>query len=94
MSANTKKDTNAGAKILSTFNIQEFSEDGRMLHEYTLSRNDHDVCTISAAERFACENLACLDGEPRVVVVSEETLTKLRQVQTDCQISRTDLAWK
>lgn len=94
MSANTKKDTNGGTKILSTFNIQEYSEDGRMLHEYTLSRNDNDVCTISAAERFACENLAGHVGEPRVVVVSEETLTKLRQVQTGCQIRKTDLAWK
>lgn len=86
MGAKAKKRT--VAETQSTFNIQVCSKDGRLLSEYTLTQHDHDVSTIDAAERCACENLANYQSdreEQFVVVVSEETLTKLRQVQTNCR---------
>ena len=88
MGAKAKKRTNA--KVQTTFNIQVCSKDGRLLSEYTLTQQDDDVRTIDAAERCACENLSDYhnsdnNNDRLVVVVSEETLTKLRQVQTDCR---------
>ena len=88
MGAKAKK--RANAEVQTTFNIQVCSKDGRLLSEYTLTQQDDDVRTIDAAERCACENLSNYhnsdDNNDRlVVVVSEETLTKLRQVQTDCR---------
>ncbi len=91
MGAKAKKRT--ARKAQSTFNIQVCSKDGRLLSEYTLTQHDHDVSTIGAAERCACENLANYQSnhdEQLVVVVSEETLTKLRQVQTDCRTQQID----
>ena len=88
MGAKSKKRTKAEEQT--TFNIQVCSKDGRLLSEYTLTQQEHDVRTIDAAERCACENLSNYhdsDNNDRlVVVVSEETLTKLRQVQTDCRV--------
>ena len=88
MGAKAKKRKNA--EVQTTFNIQVCSKDGRLLSEYTLTQQDHDVRTIDAAERCACENLSNYhdsdnNNDRLVVVVSEETLTKLRQVQTDCR---------
>ena len=89
MGARAKK--RANAKEQTTFNIQVCSKDGRLLSEYTLTQQEHDVRTIDAAERCACENLSNYNNSDNnndrlVVVVSEETLTKLRQVQTDCRV--------
>ena len=81
MSANARKKADAGAEILTSFNIQLCSKDGRLLREYTLTRHDDDVSTLKDAERFACKNLSDFRGESLVVVVSQETLTKLRQTQ-------------
>ncbi len=94
MGAKAKKRTNAEEQT--TFNIQVCSKDGRLLSEYTLTQQEHDVKTIDAAERCACENLSSYNNsrnhsERLVVVVSEETLTKLRQVQTDCRAEQSDL---
>ncbi len=86
MSVNAKK--NADAESQATFNIQVCSEEGQLLSEYTLTKHDHDIRTLKAAESCACESLSDYQGEPLVVVVSEQTLTKLRQVQTDCQFGR------
>jgi hypothetical protein len=88
MGTKAKKRTNA--EVQTTFNIQVCSKDGRLLSEYTLTQQEHDVSTIDAAERCACENLSDYhnsdnNNDRLVVVVSEETLTKLRQVQTDCR---------
>jgi len=88
MGAKAKKRKNA--EVQTTFNIQVCSKDGRLLSEYTLTQQDHYVRTIDAAERCACENLSDYhnsdnNSDRLVVVVSEETLTKLRQVQTDCR---------
>ena len=81
MSANAKKDSDAGADMLISFNIQVCSKGGRLLSEYTLTRHDHDVGTLSAAERCVLTDLSDYKGEPLVIIVTEETLTKLRQVQ-------------
>ncbi len=87
----TKTKKKADTETQSIFNIQVCSQDGRLLSEYTLTQRENDVSTLGAAERCACENLADyqgMQGEQVVVVVSEETLTKLRQVQTDCLVGR------
>ncbi len=55
--------------------------DGRPLSECTLTRQDHDVETLSAAKLCVREDLSDYQGERLIVVVSEDTLTKLRQVQ-------------
>ena len=81
MNTSAKRDADACADLLSTFSIQVCSKNGQLLSEYRLTRRDHNVGTLSAAERFARENLAEYRGEPLIIVVSEETLTKLRQVQ-------------
>ena len=81
MSGNAKKDADAGVETPTTFNIRICSKDGRMLSEYTLTRHQHDVATLGAAERRAVENLLDNYGEALVIIVSEETLTKLRQTQ-------------
>ncbi len=91
MSAHARKEADAGAEILTTFNIQVCSKDGRLLSEYTLTRHDDDVSTLNAAAHCACKNLSDHHGEPLVVVVSEETLTELRQIQMDCQAEKNDL---
>jgi hypothetical protein len=91
MSTKTKKNAYADEALLTTFNIQVCSNDGRLLSEYTLTQNDHDVKTLGAAENCACDNLAGYHGEPLIVVVSEETLSKLHQVQTDCRTRKSDL---
>ena len=86
MGAKATKRTDSEAQ--STFNIQVCSKDGRLLSEYTLTQQENDVRTLGAAERCACENLVNYQGnrdDQLVVVISEETLTKLRQVQTDCR---------
>ena len=88
MSTDAKRKDHDGVDIEAMFNIQVCSNDGRMLSEYTLTRGEHDIHTLNAAESCACENLSDYQGEPLVVVVSEETLTKLRQVQTDCQTGK------
>jgi len=85
MSTNTKKNADAGEELLGTFNIQVCASDGRLLSEYTLTRNEHDLKTLKAAEYCACKNLPDYHGEPLVVVVSEETLSELCQVQTECR---------
>jgi len=81
MSANARKEADASAEILTTFNIRLCSKDGQLLSEYTLTRHDDDVSTLQAAERCACKKLSNYDGESLVVVVTEETLPGLRQSQ-------------
>ena len=78
MNTNAKRD--ADADILTPFDIQVCSQDGRLLSEFTLTLYDDDVGTLGAAERCARQNLSDYKGEPLVIVVSEETATNLRQV--------------
>jgi hypothetical protein len=91
MSTNRKKSADLGEDLLSTFNIQVCANDGRLLSEYTLTRTDDDVRTLKAAENCACKNLADYQGEPLIVVISEETLSELAQVQTDCRTRKSKL---
>ena len=83
MSTKAKRDTDTG--MPTTFDVQVCSKDGRLLREYTLNGHDDGVRTLSDAESCACRNLSDDPSDPIVVVVSEETLLKMRQVQTDCQ---------
>lgn len=86
MRAKAKK--RAATETRSEFNIQVCSKDGRLLNEYTLTQHENEVKSLAAAERCACENLSVYQnngGDQVVVVISEETLTKLRQIQTDCR---------
>lgn len=63
------------------FTVRVCSRDGRLLAEYELSAKDHNIHTLAAAEDRAIMSLADFYGEQLVIVVTEETLTKLRQVQ-------------
>lgn len=81
MRVNEKKDADTGMESPTTFNVQVCSKDGRILSEYTLTRHQHNVSTLAAAERRAEENLLDYYGEALLVIVSEETLTKMRQTQ-------------
>jgi hypothetical protein len=91
MSTNAKRDTDTSSGMLSKFDVQVCSKDGRLLREYTLNRRDDGVCTLSDAESCACKNLSDDHGDPLIVIVSEETLLKMRQVQTDCQSEKNGL---
>ncbi len=81
MSSKVEEDADTGMETPTTFNIQVCSKDGRMLSEYTLTRHQHDVATLGAAERRAKESLLDNYGEALVIIVSEETLTNLCQTQ-------------
>ncbi len=81
MSVNEKNDANTSVETPTTFNVQVFSKDGRMLSEYTLTRHQHNVSTLAAAESRAEENIFDNYGEELLVIVTEETLTKMRQTQ-------------
>ena len=81
MIVNEKKDAAAGVEKPTSFNVQICSKDGRILSEYTLTRHQHNVSTLAAAESRAEENLLDYYGEALLVIVSEETLTKMRQTQ-------------
>jgi hypothetical protein len=80
MNTTVKKDTQASENVLTEFNVQVCSNDGRLLSEYSLTGKDHDVRTLAAAENSARTNLSDHHGEPLVVVVTEQTLTRIHQV--------------
>jgi hypothetical protein len=81
MRTKMKKNADSNAETQTRFNIQVCSEDGRLLSEYDTTQCEIEVHTLKAAERCARNNLSDYKGEPLVVVVSEHTLTNLRQVQ-------------
>ncbi len=81
MSDNAEKNTNVGSGMQTIFDIQVCSADGQLLRQYTLTRQDNNVATLGAAEQRARMNLSDYHGDPLVIIVSMETLTKLRQVQ-------------
>lgn len=72
------------------FTVQVCSNDGRLLSEYGLTKKDHHVATLAAAERRAILNLSEFHGEHLVIVVSEETLTKLRQIHVNVMPANDD----
>jgi len=81
MLANSGRKDEPSYTVPADFIVQICSKDGRLLSEYGLSKRDHKVCTLAAAEHRAVMNLSEFYGEQLVIVISEETLTNLRQVQ-------------
>ncbi len=63
------------------FTIQLYTDDGRFLREFILDSQRDNVTTLRAAERIVRDNLSDHYRRPVIIVLSQETLTKLRQVQ-------------
>ena len=81
MNAKTKMAAKLDEELSISFDIQVCSNDGRILSEYTLTRKDDQVTTLKSAEHHVRVGLSGYKGEPLVVFISQETLTKFRQVQ-------------
>ena len=81
MVASFKNESSSSIELPAEFTVQVCSNDGRLLSEYLLTKKEHNVTTLAAAEQQALTNLSDSCDEQLVIVVSEETLTKLRQVQ-------------
>ena len=84
MSTDAKRDADAGADssfVDTSFDIQVCTDDGQLLREFTLTGNDDKVTTLKSAEDHVRLGLSSYKGEPLVIFLSEETLTKFRQVQ-------------
>ncbi len=92
MDATVKNDINDGMEKLTSFKIQVCSNDGRLLDEYTLSRSGDNVATLDAAENHVRDGLSDYQGESLVIFVSQETLTKFRQLQITVDARRPDAA--
>ncbi len=67
--------------VTNTFNIQVYNDEGRLLSEYTIDSERDQVSTLRAAEDSARKKLRQTFLEPLILIISEQTLTKLRQVQ-------------
>ena len=83
MKSSAEKLISEDLEIPTEFTVQICSNDGRLLSEYELTRKDHNVSTLAAAENRAVLNLSEFCGEHLVIVVSEETVTKLRQIHVN-----------
>lgn len=81
MRVKTNSKASPDTDATSTFNIQVCTPDGQLVTEYTLHQQKDKVATLKAAESFARKRLMECMFEPLILVVSEETLTKYRQVQ-------------
>ncbi len=82
MNAKTKMAAKLDEELPISFDIQVCSNDGRIRSEYTLTRKDDQVTTLKSAEHHVRVGLSGYKGEePLVVFISQETLTKFRQVQ-------------
>ncbi len=84
MSTDAKQDADAVTDTLfvdTSFDIQVCTDDGRLLNEFTLTGNDDKVTTLKFAEHHVRVGFSNYKGEPLVIFLSEETLTKFRQVQ-------------
>lgn len=75
-----------------SFRVQVCSDEGRLLREYGLTRVDNNVSTFDAAEDYVRSDFSNYKGAPLVVLVSQETLTKLRQLQIKVVASVPDAA--
>ena len=82
MTTNTKMTADAGVDIFTSSDILVCSNDGRLLRRFLLNVYDDDVRSLGAAERVATKNTSDNQGKRFVVVVSNETSTKLRLTQT------------
>ena len=81
MRGRTMVNVDTDGETETTFVVQVCSKDGRMINEYTLTRQQHGVATLDAAEQRAKEQLLNNSGEALIIIVSEERLTKLCQSQ-------------
>jgi len=64
------------------FNVQLYSDNGQLLSEYTLDPVKDKITTLRAAEECARSGMVANDLGSTIIIVSQETLTKIRQVQT------------
>ena len=83
------KQRNAHRKLAAEFSIQVCTTEGRLLSEYTLTRRKNQVASLSAAERYVRKRLANQDGEPLIIVISEETTNEFRQTQSQVSFDET-----
>lgn len=81
MQTKSQIDPEGGIDLPPEFTVQVCSDDGRLLREYALSNSDDNICTVAAAERRAVRDLSDFSDEKIVIIVSQQTLTKLRQIQ-------------
>ena len=81
MRTTMKTEINESPEDHTSFTIQVCSSDGRLLDEYTLSRLGDNIATLDAAEGHVRDDFSDYKGDPLVVFVSQETLTKFRQLQ-------------
>lgn len=92
MRATMKTDVDKSLEDQTLFTIQVCSDDGRLLDEYTLSRFGNNIATLDAAEGHVRDGFSDYKGDPLVVFVSQETLTKFRQLQIKVVAENQDAA--
>ena len=92
MDATAKIENHDVADDTTSFDIQVCSDDGRVLNTFRLTRPGDNVATLDAAEEFVRSGFSDYKGEPLVVYVSQETLTKFRQLQIKVSASIPDAA--
>lgn len=92
MDSATKKENDDGVDEATSFDIQCCSDDGRLLTEYRLTRIRDNVATLDAAEDHIRSDLSDYKGEPLVIIVSQESLTKFHQLQVQVVASTPDAA--
>lgn len=64
-----------------TFSVQLYRDDGQLLREYTLDPVKDRISTLRAAEESARSDMVANNLGSTIIIVSQETLTKIRQVQ-------------
>ena len=69
-----------------TFNIQVYKDDGTLLNEYDLDPEKDGVSSLAVAKIRALKNLGDECKGRVVIVVSGETMNKLRQVQIEVDL--------
>jgi hypothetical protein len=81
VNSKTKADPDTHTDRTNTFNIQVYTDEGRLIDEYTMDPERDKVSTLGAAEDSARKRLTQRFFEPLILIVTEQTLTKLCQVQ-------------
>lgn len=81
MATTAKIENHEAADEVMSFHVQVCSGDGRCLSEYELTRTGDNIASLDAAESHVHDDFSDYKGEPLIVFVSEETLTKFHQLQ-------------
>lgn len=81
MVANHDTASKSKVELPAEFTVQICSTDGRLLSEYRLTKRKDNVGTLAAAKEQALTDLTSNNDEQLVIVVSEETVGRLKQVQ-------------